>query len=602
MAVLVRGYETQVKVFMLLVVLFLVTSNLVTVTFLNVSEGLLREEAGARVIAATVSMAREIGAEGIVAPVAAGEPGAGAAAGERLARFCASQGASYAEVVDGTGAVLASSQPWRIGLREPLEALLDAAQAGTLAAGRPVLIEGPDAGSLTTVIAPGGELPGGAGRAHVRAGYALGATGAITRQIRLLTWAQAVGGAVVLVMVLVFTRFVLRPYRELRAAAADVAPPPAPEAARDDPAFLVASFRGVVDKMRSLEAELERMKFGGSSPGSREGLLASLSSGVLILDAGGAVAALNPAGESILGLGAPEVAGRRFEELFAGSPELASVLEDAVRRGRGRSREVVPHRLPTGRTVHLGVTVSSPPGGGGGALCLFSDLTEIRGLQARVLLKENLARLGEMSAGIAHEFRNGLATILGYARLASKSEGPEGGNASSIIREVQAMGRLVDEFLRYAGPARLQRTEVDLRAIVEDVGREIVRGGEDVGVRVEGDWPERMTADEALLRQALHNLARNAVEAALSGEPPRTVRIAGRRDGGAAVVEIDDSGPGFRPDVLEKLFTPFVTTKDGGTGLGMALAQKIIVSHDGSIEAANLGGRGARVTITLPVG
>jgi PAS domain S-box-containing protein len=345
------------------------------------------------------------------------------------------------------------------------------------------------------------------------------------------------------------------------------------------------------------------MRFGGSSPGSQESFLGSLSSGVLILETSGTVAALNPAGASILGLNAAEASGRSVQTLFASSPELVSLLVDALRHGRGKSREVVSHRLPTGRSVHLGVTVSSPPGGGAGALCLFSDLTEIRGLQERVLLKENLARVGQLSAGIAHEFRNSLATILGYARLSTKEGNDASGNAQAIIREVQAMGRVVDDFLRYAAPARLQRSDLDLRVMLQEIGRESIRpGDEGVSVVLEGEWPEKIQGDEGLLRQALTNLVRNAVEAAGSAAGARCVTIRGRRDGGAAVIEISDTGPGFPEAVLSRPFTPFVTTKERGTGLGMALAQKIVVSHDGSIEAANPNGGGARVTVVLPVG
>ncbi|HZE90072.1 MAG TPA: ATP-binding protein, partial [Verrucomicrobiae bacterium] len=423
----------------------------------------------------------------------------------------------------------------------------------------------------------------------------------IRRQIRILTWAQGIGGSLVLVMVLLFIRFVLSPYRALRAAAASVEPAES-AAGGDDPAFLVASFRGVVDKMRAMEGELERMRFSSSSAGSQESLLSSLSSGVLILDAAGRVAALNPAGEAILGLAARDLLGKRVSEIFAPGAELAALLDEAARHGRGRSREVVGYRLPTGRSVHLGVTTSGPPGGGSGALCLFSDLTEIRGLQARVLLKENLARVGELSAGIAHEFRNSLATILGYARLAAKAEPAAEGNAAAIVREVQSTGRLVDEFLRYAAPARLQRAECSLRAILEGLAEEVPRAiSTGITVRLTGEFPDRIVADEGLLRQAFHNLLRNAIEASAAAGTAGVVRVNGRIEEGSAVVEITDGGGGFPAEILSKLFTPFVTTKSHGTGLGMALAQKIVVSHDGSIDAVNLEGGGARITVSLPL-
>jgi PAS domain S-box-containing protein len=597
---LMRGYETQVKVFMILVVLFLVSANLITVTFLTRSEDLLLGEARARIMAATSAIGREVTA-GRLAGDRLREPGGESRVSEQLLDLARAHGASLVEVIDAEGSILVSSQSWRKGSREPLDRILDAPGLADLRAGRPAMDEANLEGDLTDVVVI---LPprAGAGSAYLHAGYALVAAGAITRQIRILTWAQGIGGTLVLVMVLLFTRFVLAPYRALRVAAAGFEPGEPRSEMADDPAFLVASFRGVVEKMRAMESELERMRFSASSSGAQESLLSSLSSGVLVLDAGGRAAALNPAGESILGVAGRDVIGRRAGEIFTASPELAAILEDAARHGRGRSREVVSHRLPTGRSIHLGVTTAGPPGGGSGALCLFSDLTEIRGVQLRVLLKENLARVGELSAGIAHEFRNSLATILGYATLAAKTEPEPTGNAQAIIREVQATGRLVDEFLRYAGPARLQKSECALRPILEGLGEEVRRGlGDEVAVAIEGEWPERIAADEALLRQAFHNLLRNAVEAASSGSPPKRVVVRGRVEGLAAVVEVSDSGAGFSEEILKRLFTPFVTTKSRGTGLGMALAQKIVVSHDGSIEAANGERGGARVTVTLPL-
>jgi PAS domain S-box-containing protein len=599
MQISVSGYETRVKVFMILVVLFLATANLITVTFLIRSEDLLMEEARARAVTAALSIAAQASAEGIVGRAVGGKPGAHSRVAADLFRYGRAHGASVVDVVDRSGQVIGSSQTWRLGSVEPVDEILGPSALPSLQPGRAVL--GPPGGPLTTAFV---QLRSDAveGEHYLRAGFALEAAGTISRQIRFLTWAQGIGGTVVLVLVLLFTRYVLRPYRELRAAAEEIEPATTPRAGAGDPSFLVASFRGVVDKMRFLEGELERMRSGASSPGGQESLLASLSSGVLILEESGRVAALNPAGEAILGMSAGEIGGRDMKGALAGSPELMELLADALHHGRGRSRQVVAHRLPTGRTVHLGVTISSPPGGAGGALCLFSDLTEIRTVQDRVILKENLARLGELSAGIAHEFRNSLATILGYARLAGREESDSADHAAAIIREVKAMERVVGEFLRYAGPARLQKGECHLRELLAGITDELVEEGEArVERAIEGDWPEVIHADETLLRQAFHNLLRNAVEAIRSKGGSGRVTVTGSLDGETVVVEVADSGPGFPEELLTSLFTPFVTTKERGTGLGMALAQKVVVSHDGSIEAGNDPGGGARVRVVLPL-
>ncbi len=599
MQVSVSGYETRVKIFMILVVLFLATANFVTVRSLVVTEARLGEEARARVLAASATMAGQAAAEDALPHLLEGKAGAAARAAADLYRYGRVHGAAVVEILDPDGRVIASSQTWRLGMVEPLGATVRRSDR-ELASGHAVL--GDPAGDLTVAIV---RLKGseGGGRHYLRAGFVLEAVGEVSRQIRLLAWVQGVGGSVVLVMVLLFTRWVLRPYRELRATALGVEPPAeAARSASDDPGFLIASFRGVIDKMRSLEGELERMRAGASWPGGQEALLASLSSGVLILGESGEVAALNPAGEAILGLEASALLGRPVAAALDPSPDLVGILEEAVLHGRGRARQVVVHRRPGGRSVHLGVTVSGPPEGGGGALCLFSDLTEIRTVQDRVALKENLARLGQLSAGIAHEFRNSLATILGYARLAGREAGSSGENAGAIIREVQAMERVVTEFLRYAAPTRMQRGECALGELIRSIAGEVSREGEPgIEIAVVGEWPESITADEALLRQAFHNLIRNAAESLRGSLSPGRVTVRGRLEAGSLSIEIADSGPGFAPEVLDKLFTPFVTTKERGTGLGMALAQKAVVSHDGSIEAENGPGGGGVVRVILPL-
>jgi signal transduction histidine kinase len=234
-------------------------------------------------------------------------------------------------------------------------------------------------------------------------------------------------------------------------------------------------------------------------------------------------------------------------------------------------------------------------------------------------LKENLAGLGEMSAGIAHEFRNSLATILGYARLigrravtvgGARSRATEGSadcghvdHAGAIVREVESIGRVVEDFLRYARPAALHASQWDPRAVMAEVAAEAARDSERPGVTIAigGEWPGTIRADEGLLRQAFGNLLRNALEAIPSESGLITVTGVLEEGGVQLRIEVADSGIGIPSEVLARLFTPFVTTKQRGTGLGLALAQKAIVSHDGAITARNAESGGACFTVTLPV-
>lgn len=262
-----------------------------------------------------------------------------------------------------------------------------------------------------------------------------------------------------------------------------------------------------------------------------------------------------------------------------------------------------------GRPTHLGVTVSpigTDPGVPHGAICLFSDLTDVVQLEEQLRLKDGLAQVGELTAGIAHEFRNGLATIHGYARLLDLERLPADMRpyVTGIRDETDALGAVVRNFLNFAKPAELVLGSVDVRAIAEraadDIRSEAVeRGG---SVTVTGDFVP-VQGDEVLLRQALNNLCRNALEACVEARLPPHITIEGQPDPSQAGLRLSviDTGPGIAPALAAKVFQPFVTTRARGTGLGLAVVQKIVVLHNGRISLQSAPGSGARFTIVLPL-
>ena len=257
--------------------------------------------------------------------------------------------------------------------------------------------------------------------------------------------------------------------------------------------------------------------------------------------------------------------------------------------------------------THLGVSVSpmlDDDGGLQGAICLFADLSVVHDLEERVRLQESLAQIGELAAGIAHEFRNGLATIHGYSRLLPPEdlqseyrpylEGIRQGTAD--LREV------VDKFLGFARPAQLAVSTVSLKKLVDRAADEI-RGEvqKRVGaVSVRGEFPE-IQGDEVLLRQAISNLYRNAVDACVDAERVPNVSLVGTVDHDRTRLTVTDNGPGFDLSQRDRMFRPFFTTKPHGTGLGLALTQKIIVTHNGSVTASLSEHGGARMEVILPL-
>jgi PAS domain S-box-containing protein len=337
-------------------------------------------------------------------------------------------------------------------------------------------------------------------------------------------------------------------------------------------------------------------------------IIASLTSGLLVVGDDRHVKALNPAGRRLLGMPEADWTGDIGDVLLT-APTLARVIEECLDSGQSVRRRAIRITAKDGRTTHLGVTVSpigTEPGSQSGAICLFSDLTDIVELEEQLRLKDSLAQVGELTAGIAHEFRNGLATIHGYARLLDLERLPADTRPYVIgIRdETDTLGAVVRNFLNFARPADVVLTMVDTRAIVERAIDEIrtdavARGG---AVAVRGDFVPVM-GDEVLLRQAFSNLCRNALEACTEAGVPPTITIDSTLDRAQRVVRIGviDNGPGVDPAVAPRIFMPFVTTRARGTGLGLALVQKIIVTHNGRVTVQPEPGGGTRFIVSLPI-
>ena len=226
---------------------------------------------------------------------------------------------------------------------------------------------------------------------------------------------------------------------------------------------------------------------------------------------------------------------------------------------------------------------------------------ERRRMEEAIRESEALARAGELTAGIAHEVRNGLGTIVGYARMLERASLPEdpAAAARSIREECETLETVVRRFTDFVKLEKLQLVETDLTRLLARVVAREARAREEVRTRLVGlDAPLVLRADEELLERALENVVRNAVEAAAAGGGH--VAVAARESGGQVEVRIEDDGPGLAPDHPGEI-RAFYTTRPGGLGLGLPLARKIVLLHGGSLELANRANGGAEVVLTLAV-
>jgi signal transduction histidine kinase len=373
-------------------------------------------------------------------------------------------------------------------------------------------------------------------------------------------------------------------------------------------ALLSAALQEAVAKLRAQERAMAA-RAEASERLSGE-IISSLTAGAIVVGLDGAVRTLNPAGRRMLEI--PERGGAgEAEEPYVQSPReqpLLAVIDECLRTGKAIVRRSV---TLTGleRDVHLGVTVSPLFDGQSklhGAICLFTDLTAVKDLEEQLRLKDSLATVGELTAGIAHEFRNGLATIHGYSKLLDLDAVPPAYRpyVEGIRAETVSLSQIVTNFLNFARPAQLTLTRVDLRAICDRAAEEVGADARALGgaVTVTGEFGA-VDGDEVLLRQAFSNLLRNAVEACADGTAPAAVTIRSEIDSAQKTsrITVSDNGPGIPPASRERVFQPFFTSKRKGTGLGLALVQKIIVFHNGRVIAGSSPDGGASLQVTLPL-
>jgi len=339
-------------------------------------------------------------------------------------------------------------------------------------------------------------------------------------------------------------------------------------------------------------------------------ILENMSSGVLVVDTEGRVVTMNAAAEQILELEKAGVEGRRVGEALAvRASDLAHELELSLETESGKRRQEIATHTRAGRDRPLGISISHLHDGDKrrrGIIAVFQDLTEVHEMRERVRKADRLAAIGELSAGIAHELRNPLASISGSIEMLYQEVELDGENRrlmELIMRESDRLDRIISDFLEFARlrtprrfPSRLDKSLSETMVLLKK------NAEKSTGIAVRLECPDNLPTvymDDEQMRQVFMNLSVNACEAMADGGTLEVVAQA--VDAAGVRVEFRDTGRGIEADV-ERFFEPFFTTKEGGTGLGLAIANKIVAAHGGAIGFRNREGGGAVFTVTLPVG
>ena len=373
----------------------------------------------------------------------------------------------------------------------------------------------------------------------------------------------------------------------------------------------IAGFYGVAfmvsylsEKLRAARQELElRQKALHRLQNLYGNVIATMSSGLMTTDSNHRVTFVNRAGGDLLGIDPATAAGRSVADLGFVFPDEWETI-----RARAGKRESYRGECETDRRGFRQIlgyslrTLREPDGEG--TLILFQDLTDMKKLERRARFNEQLAAVGELAAGIAHEIRNPLASISGSVQVLSNElsvGSAERRLMEIIVSESNRLSKILADFLRFVRPQERRVAEFDVARTVAEV-MEIFRLSDEVSDAhtIELDVvPESslVSGDRDQVRQIVYNVAKNAVRAMAAGG---TLTVKGREEDGWYSIRFTDTGRGMSEEELSRLFTPFSTAFDGGTGLGMAIVRRIVEEHGGAIDAESRPGEGTTVTVLLP--
>ena len=379
------------------------------------------------------------------------------------------------------------------------------------------------------------------------------------------------------------------------------------------------AYKLLEERVRELNIELEKknrelsenLKEMDSIKNHLRNILESVKMGIVVINLEGKITVLNNAAQEITGLKSSDVIGKYYKNIYGNLIDKSLSLLSTLKNGKEYENEEKKIITTNGSAVPVEYSTSLVKNKHGeilGAVEIFSDMTEIKMLEEEVQHAKTLAALGEMAANVAHEIRNPLGGIGGFAALLERDldiDDPRRNLVKKIIEGVSGLNRIAANLLFYTRPIKPELQKQNMIKTIDEVLSlmevELEQDGKEI--EIIRDFPsdcKEIKFDPEFFHQVLLNIFKNAAES-IENEGRLRVGVRIENNGKNMVISIEDNGKGMSESVQKKLFNPFFTTKPSGSGLGLAIVKKIIDVHKGVIFVKSEEGKGAIFEINLPI-
>ena len=332
-------------------------------------------------------------------------------------------------------------------------------------------------------------------------------------------------------------------------------------------------------------------------------IMGALQDGLVLFTSDTRVVLVSASAERFIGRPRGEILGSSVEGVFSDANKLGRIVLDAFALHRP-----IPQReieLENGRRVQIALDFIAERGARIGALLTMRDADSVRRIENEIELSRRLAAIGRLTSGVAHEVKNPINAIVVHLELLREKMhdvDPDTSRHMNIIgQEIHRLDRVVQMLVDFNRPVELRLTDFDLRRLAEDVVLLASPEAARQGVKVESEFadePLPVRADADLIKQALLNVVLNGIQAMSNGG---TLSIAARREDTAATIEVRDQGSGIAPEIRDKIFNLYFTTKPTGSGIGLAMSYRVLQLHNGALNFVTEMGQGTSFRLLLPL-